>query len=325
MRLLFPLCLLALFACDGPRRAGGHSPSSTEVDASRNDRGALSDSGADNDGAAPGDAGTEDAREPLDGGALGGDAFFFDANALADAEEHVDAGFTPPDAGFTPSDAGFTPSDAGFTPSDAGFTPSDAGFTPPDAGFTLPDAGFTPPDAGFTPPDAGTPRDAGFVGDAGTSACAIDSDCPSGRCHPLYRQCVPAGQRLDCATCGASSECGLPTDHCLHVTFGGSAASEDVCLQGCRGNSDCTRGYECSLNGHCYPIPGSLRPHTCASMRDTLAATPCSTSADLCGLPTLDDGTCMLGLNCTIGCDSDAHCPIGTSCTDYIVAKYCVR
>ena len=286
MRLLVSLCLLALFACDGPRRAGGHSPSGSEVDASRSDRGSISDAAEQSDAGT--DGGEADAFD--DGGAQEADAFFFDANALADAEERFDAGFTPPDAGFTP-----------------------------------PDAGFTPPDAGFTPPDAGAPRDAGFVGDAGTSACALDQDCPSGRCHPLYRQCVPLGQRLDCATCGASSECGLPTDHCLHVSFAGSSATEDVCLQGCRGNSDCTRGYECSLSGHCYPIPGSIRPHTCAAMRDTLAATPCSTSSDLCGLQNLDDGTCMLGLNCTIGCDSDAHCPIGTSCTDYIVAKYCVR
>ncbi|MFO0722958.1 MAG: hypothetical protein U1E65_04175 [Myxococcota bacterium] len=322
MRRLLPLaCLFAALACDSPRRSGGtHTPTATEshADASA-ERDAAAEDAAKPDAAREGmDAEAATDAEPVSGDDSG--PFFFDAIVSPDVgfifpdASAPDAGFVFPDAS-APADAGFIFPDAS-APADAGFVFPDAS-APADAGSIFPDASAPPP------PDAGTPRDAGFVSDAGTPSCSQDVDCPSGRCHPLYRQCVPAGQKLDCESCTQSSECGLPTDHCLHVSFAGGA-SENICAQGCSTDGDCVRGYRCSVAGHCYPLAGSIRPHTCASLHDAFAQKSCSTSVDLCGLPTLDDGTCMLGLNCTIGCNVEDDCPTGLHCADYIVAKYCV-
>jgi hypothetical protein len=246
-----------------------------------------------------------------DGGQAERDAGAEDARPARDAEPPFDAGL-PEDAG-DPIDAGFF--DSGVHPDAMVF---DSGM-PVDAGF--PDAGF--PDTGVRP-DAGFP-DSGVHPDAGTPACTQDSQCASGRCHPLYNQCVPTGRKLHCETCTSDAECGLGADHCLAVTIGGLPA-ETICGQGCNAHTDCPQGYECSLNNHCYPIPGSIRPHTCASLRDTLAVKACDPllSTDQCGLPTFDDGTCVLGIGCSVGCVSHTDCPSGTLCTSWFVGDFCL-
>ena len=141
----------------------------------------------------------------------------------------------------------------------------------------------------------------------------------------LYGQCVPVGQRQLCETCATDAECGLPTDHCLTVSAGGTTL-ERICAQACRGATDCPRGYDCSLSGHCYPVPGSIRLHTCASLRDMYAREGCNSLSgpDTCGVAGYDDGTCVPTLGCSIGCDVESDCPPASTCTNYIVANYCV-
>lgn len=187
----------------------------------------------------------------------------------------------------------------------------------------LPDA-QPPPDA--QAPDAQAPGpDGGQIQDAGTPACTSDAQCASGRCHPLYGQCVPVGQRLLCEPCATDAECGLPTDHCLTVSAGGTTL-ERICAQACRAAADCPRGYDCTLSGHCYPVAGSIRLHTCASLRDMYAREGCNSLSgpDTCGVAGYDDGTCVPTLGCSIGCDVETDCPPASTCTNYIVANYCV-
>lgn len=244
-----------------------------------------------------------DASEPEDSGTV------TDTGTFPDAEP-VDTG--PPDTGVHPDAA---PIDTGL-PTDAGFV--DTGVHP-DA--TIPDTGVHPDAAA---PDSGTTPDAGTVSDAGTAACTLDSQCASGRCHPLYGQCVPDTRKLHCETCTNDNECGMPADHCLSVTIGGVPA-ETICAQGCSQDSQCPRGYECSLSNHCYPIPGAIRVHTCAALRDTLAGRACDPflSTDQCGLATFDDATCVLGVGCSVGCVSNVQCPTGTTCNNWFVGDFC--
>jgi hypothetical protein len=116
----------------------------------------------------------------------------------------------------------------------------------------------------------------------------------------------------------------MPIDACLNITIGGTVR-ETICAQACRNNADCPRAYECSLNNFCYPIPGSIRPHTCASLADMLAGRTCDPlgMTDQCGLTNYDDGTCFPLLGCTVGCSSNTECPVGSTCTSYVVASYC--
>lgn len=269
----------------------------------------------------------------FDGGSAGDAQVGMDAGPAADTGPAADAGPTmdsgigqdtgpAEDSGLHPDanlpDTG--PRDTGVHPDAA---PIDTGVVP-DAGFL--DTGVHPdaqiPDSGVHP-DASVP-DSGGVSDAGTVACTQDSQCSSGRCHPLYNQCVPNNRKLHCETCSNDTECGLDADHCLTVTIGGTPA-ETICAQGCSRDNQCPRGYECSLSNHCYPIPGAIRVHTCAALEDTLNQTSCDPflTVDQCGLSNFDDATCVLGLGCSVGCVSNVQCPSGTSCTNWFVGDFC--
>ena len=264
---------------------------------------------------APGDAAVGDGAAPPD--AVGVDVQIADAGQATE-----DAGVLVPDAGH--QDAAVPDFGPPVYP-DA--TPVDVGF--PDAGF--PDTGVHPdaaaPDADpvdVGPPDSGLHPDTGPV-DAGTRACTSDSQCPSRRCHPLFGQCIPAGRKLACEICTAHSECGMPGDECMGITAGGRLL-EQVCGQACRADADCIRGYTCQFGGQCYPKPGSVRTHTCASLRDMLGMEVCDALAgDTCGVTNFDDGTCFPLINmCVVGCDTGDDCPPGSNCIGYSIASYCV-
>lgn len=322
MRLPLLAVVMLLAGCDRGPRAGGRTPSGCTPGRSVSCFCAVSVEGTQVcredrtfapcqcDGPLPDAGGTTDVDGGGEDAGLDPDAAARDANP-EDAGTESDAGF--PDSGHD-EDAGFFDTGAPDTGLPDTGTP-DAGF--PDVGS--PDAGF--PDAGF--PDAGFP-DTGVITDAGTPACTLDVQCASGRCHPLYNQCVPVGKKLHCESCTTDTECGLPTDHCLNVTIGGVSA-ETICAQGCAFDFDCPRGYECSLSNHCYPVQGTLRAHTCASLRDMLARKPCDPllNTDQCGLSHIEDGTCIPVLGCTIGCFDNADCPDDSSCNTWLVADYC--
>ncbi len=301
--------VLVSSGCDGGRaRPGGPNVGSPARDATA---GRPADAGEVDDGGEV-DAGVSlDASDP----SQRGDAVPFDARPAPDAlpgQDALPARDAAPAADATSFDAA-PARDAAAPGADA--LPADA--LAPDAS-SAPDA--MAPDA-FVPP----PVDGGVRGDAGTAACTSDAQCASGRCHPLYGQCVPQGQRPYCDTCTTDSECGLPGDHCLDVSAGGMFL-ERICAQACSAAADCPRGYTCSLGGHCYPISGSIRPHTCASLRDMLARESCNSFSgpDTCGIPGYDDGTCVPTLGCTVGCVNNSDCPERSTCTPYVVADYCV-
>lgn len=298
MRFWAPVAILALAACESPRRAGGPMNPGTRSDASPAEKDAAQDNDGGMDAALHEDAGDAD-------------AFAFDAPTFDAQPRDAD----PTDFGFRdaePIDFGFRDAD----PIDFGFRDAD----PVDVGFP-PDLG--PADLGVWP-DAAI-GDAGLITDAGTPACTSDSQCASGRCHPLYSQCVPPSQLPQCANCTSHSQCGMPSDHCLDVSVGGTYL-ETICAQACRSATDCPRGYGCTLNGHCYPISGSIRAHTCWSLADMLASESCDPfgTVDACGVPTYDDGTCVPTLGCAVGCNTNADCPEGSTCSSFFVANYCV-
>ena len=246
---------------------------------------------------------------------------------------HPDAGRVERDAGL-PLDGGAPHPDGGLAPKDAG-PPADASGerdaffandadNAPDAFVPFPDAFVPSPDAFVPFPDAAVvDPDAGSV-DSGTAPCTSDGQCPGSRCHPLVRQCVPAGQKGPCEPCTSSTECGLAQDACLVYSSGG-VDLEQVCAQACVSSAHCPRGYQCT-SGRCYPRTGSFRLHTCASLTDMLAGRSCSSASgvDGCGVPNFDDGTCFVGLeSCVVGCTDSNDCPLGSTCFDYIVAKFC--
>ena len=258
--------------------------------------------GAPTDGAHADDAALRpDARLTADIGST--DASGIDA-AEMDAATVLDAGDQRADAAPVARDSGAL--DAGFR--DA--LPADLGHR--DA--TVIDSGA--PDAGR--PDSGRP-------DAGTAACTVDAQCPSGLCHPVYRQCVPVGARSLCDTCTAESECGLPGDDCM-VISAGAATLEQVCGRACNTNVDCPRGFTCQFGGQCYPKPGAIRDHTCHAVSDMLDREVCNpTGADTCGVPNFADGTCLVLFNvCTVGCDVQADCPTGSTCQVAVVGNFCI-
>jgi len=310
----FALALGLVTACDGGRivRPGGQggqrdaTASPTDARESDDDAAML----------APG----EDASAPHDGGVEGPrDAVIYDARPLGpgeDARVQVFADAAPvsfPDAapmGF--GDA----APIGF----ADAAPMGFADAAPVGFADAAPVGFADAQPNPAVRDAGTPQD------AGTPACTVDSQCASGRCHPLYGQCVPPGQKLSCESCSSDSECGLPTDHCMDVSTSGGMYLETACAQGCRATADCPRGYDCTLNGHCYPIAGSIRLHTCASLRDMLAGETCNSfgGPDTCGLTNYGDGTCVPTVGCTVGCVDDQGCPSLSTCTFVIVDSYCI-
>jgi hypothetical protein len=56
-------------------------------------------------------------------------------------------------------------------------------------------------------------------------------------------------------------------------------------------------------------------------VRDAVDAVACTSGAetDQCGLSSVDDGTCLFLFEvCTIGCDTNADCPTGTTCSDLL-------
>ncbi len=289
------------------------------------------------------DGGFDEAGTPIDGGFIdtgltpGQDATLlgFDADPAPDANSPppTDSGaVAPADSGVdTPHDSGVvTPADSGVVAADTGAIPVDAGFV--DTGVVAPvDAGFaadadSPADSGVViPADSGVVADAGFA-DAGTSGCTDGNQCPSGLCHPVFRQCIPPGQKLSCATCANDNECGLPGDECLNVTANNQTL-ERVCGQRCSSSGDCPRGFSCQFNNQCYPIGGSIRVHTCASLRDMLSAETCDSASimDTCGIHGYADGTCLTVFNqCVVGCNTDFDCPHGSRCVNLFLASYCM-
>lgn len=300
------LALVALSACDGararPLQPNVGSPARDGSAAGTAD--GAQDAGSSSDSAS--DGGADAASEPEARDAAAG----FDARPAPDALPGVDA---------TPLDA--RPAQDVLT-FDAE-APRD-GAQPDAQGRDAAAADALAPDA-LAPDAQPAPADGGVRGDAGTAACTSDSQCASGRCHPLYGQCVPQGQRAYCDTCSNDSECGLPGDHCLDVSVGGMFL-ERICAQACNVSAECPRGYLCSLSNHCYPVSGAIRAHTCASLRDMLAGEACNSfgGPDTCGVPNYEDGTCVPTLGCTVGCVTTADCPERSVCSSFVVADYCV-
>lgn len=245
------------------------------------------------------------------------------------------------DGGDAAGDAAVDPRDGGVLDADGG----DAGRTDaaqPDAATR--DAGATdatPLDAQVTP-DSG-PRDGG-AGDGGCAdgliecgggchpadectPCALGSQCPSGQCHPLLLRCVPPGRRALCEPCTTGAECGLEEDRCVILNGRDGGTLESACGQHCTANIDCPRGYDCLSNiGQCYPRAGNTT-HTCAAVRDMLTRRACdpASSADQCGVAAYSDGECHPIIpECVIDCWTNDDCPVGSTCNDLIVVRYCL-
>lgn len=284
------------------------------------------------------DGGFTEAGVAVDGGfvdtgavALDTGAGHPDATVVADSGVVVDedAASPAPDAMTFPDADLPPPIDAGHAgTSDAGFIDTgapvvvDAGSV--DTGVAV-DTGVVMDATAVADSGVVVPADAGFA-DAGTASCNSDTQCPSGRCHPVFHQCVPPRQSVECATCTDDSQCGLPGDECLRINVNNQTL-EQVCGQRCNSNGDCRRGFSCQFNNQCYPIPGSLRPHTCASLRDMLASETCDPASimDTCGINGYADGTCLTIFNqCVVGCNTDNDCPMGSRCVSLVLASYCM-
>jgi hypothetical protein len=76
----------------------------------------------------------------------------------------------------------------------------------------------------------------------------------------------------------------------------------------------------------CYPEAGSIRFHTCSAYQDTQDAKVCDSSGpDVCGAGNFDDGTCVVIFErCSVGCETTADCPEGTTCEDIVVESFCL-